>query len=298
MTGYLNKQPAALQLSTLIGFFIGFFLIYGAFMQLVFPAISGGYTLESLLTAVKKDSGLVNYLKLAQFLYTFIVFLVPGALFIYLTEPLAGVGLEKGPSIYNLIFAVLIMASALPVIGYLMEWNETWPMSDSLRQLEKEAEEQTKIMLSMPNIPSLLVNLLMVAVMPAIAEELFFRGAMQRVFTRMVKNGWVAVIITSIIFSAIHMQFLGFVPRFALSVLLGGIYLLSGNLWLAIIAHFLNNALSVVLFYVGQGEADESLPWYINILSGVVVLALLFMMRRNNRSIATIKQQDYGERLG
>ncbi|UYQ92725.1 CPBP family intramembrane metalloprotease [Chitinophaga horti] len=288
MNGFLNKQPATAQLATLIGFFIAFFLIYFAVMQLLLPSISGGYTYETLYAAAKKDSSLLPYLKLTQILYTTIVFLVPAVIFLYLCypQPFQETGLAKGPSIYNLVFTLLIMASALPLVAALMEWNASWPVGDTLVNLEKEAEEQTKRLLYMPNVGSLIVNLLMVAAIPALAEELFFRGAMQPIVTKVVRNGFVAVIITSVIFSAIHMQFLTFLPRFGLSIILGCIYLISGNLWLSIIAHFCNNALSVILFYSGQTETDESYSWYITALSGAVVLALFLMMRRSNKHTA------------
>lgn len=288
MNGFLNKQPASAQLATLLGFFIGFFFLYSFGSPMLISAISGGYTLEELLSAVKKDSGLANSLKLAQFLYTFIVFLVPAALFLYLREPrpAAALGLNRPPSVYNLVFSLLIMAAALPLVAWLAEWNAGWPVGDTLRKIQESAEEGTKAMLAAKSIGDLLVNLLIAAVLPAIAEEVFFRGAMQRVFTGITGSGVAAVIITSIIFSAIHLEALGFVPRVALSMVLGFIYLFSGNLWLSIIAHFCNNALSVLLFYFNgnETESDESYAWYITALSALVVIALFAMMRRSNKN--------------
>ncbi|MCK7558528.1 CPBP family intramembrane metalloprotease [Chitinophaga sedimenti] len=178
------------------------------------------------------------------------------------------------------------MAAALPLVAWLAEWNAGWPVGDTLRKIQESAEEGTKAMLAAKSIGDLLVNLLIAAVLPAIAEEVFFRGAMQRVFAGITGSGVAAVIITSIIFSAIHLEAPGFVPRVALSMVLGFIYLFSGNLWLSIIAHFCNNALSVLLFYFNgnETESDESYAWYITALSALVVIALFAMMRRSNKN--------------
>ena len=81
-------------------------------------------------------------------------------------------------------------------------------------------------------------SLALLALLPAIAEEFFFRGVLQRLLTQLVRNGWLAVFITAVFFSAIHMQFLGFVPRVVLGFVMGAIYYLSGNLWLSIAGHF------------------------------------------------------------
>ena len=182
-----------------------------------------------------------------------------------------------------------IMIAGMPLVGYLMEWNETWNVGDTLRQLEKDATEQTKVMLAAPDTGTLIINLLLVAVMPAIAEELFFRGALQKIFIKMVKLPWLAIIITSILFSAIHAQFLGFMPRFVLAVLLGFIYHIGGNIWLCIIAHLLNNGLSVVLFSMGMDENADSTPWYLALISAVVVVALFLILYRRNKQTETIK---------
>src|SRR5207344_1198984 len=94
---------------------------------------------------------------------------------------------------------------------------------------------------------SLAINLFIIAFLPALGEELFFRGMMQKLFSQLTKNNHLAIIITSIIFSAIHLQFYGFLPRMVLGIFLGYLLVWSGSLWLPILAHFVNNA-SAVLF--------------------------------------------------
>ena len=83
---------------------------------------------------------------------------------------------------------------------------------------------------------------MVIAFLPALFEETLFRGGMQNLFSRWFKKPLLAIVVTSIIFSAIHGSYLGFLSRFALGFLLGWIYYRTGNIWLNIIGHFFNNA--------------------------------------------------------
>ncbi|MDZ7777205.1 MAG: CPBP family intramembrane glutamic endopeptidase [Bacteroidales bacterium] len=104
---------------------------------------------------------------------------------------------------------------------------------------------------------ALAANLLLIAVIPAIGEELFFRGVLQKVFTDWFSNAHAGIIITSVLFSALHMQFFGFLPRFVLGVLFGYYFYWSRSLWLPIFAHFINNGAAVVVaFLAARGSVD------------------------------------------
>jgi membrane protease YdiL (CAAX protease family) len=120
------------------------------------------------------------------------------------------------------------------------------------------------------------------ALAPAIFEETLFRGALQNLLQKISQNPWISIGISSVIFSAIHMSFYGFLPRFALGVVLGLIFHYSGSLWLAIIAHFFNNALVVtqIYIYTRQGKSvedamNETFPLWWGLI-GIAVLMVLF----------------------
>jgi membrane protease YdiL (CAAX protease family) len=115
--------------------------------------------------------------------------------------------------------------------------------------MEEEAARQIKFMLQKRNPVELLKNLLFISVFAGIGEELFFRGILQRLLIRVTKNPWMGIILTAAIFSGIHFQFYGFLPRLLLGVLLGAIYWYSGSLWVAILAHFLYDAAIILLVY-------------------------------------------------
>ena len=157
---------------------------------------------------------------------------------------------------------------------------------------EENAASLTKAFLSGNSLMSLTSNLIIIAFLPALGEELFFRGIMQKLFSQMIKNNHAAIIITSIIFSAIHMQFFGFLPRMALGIFLGYLLLWSKSLWLPILAHFLNNALIIIFTFlqqqnkinfnpdtVGTDSNEKLLLWS----SIAITLFLIFLVHKVER---------------
>lgn len=291
MTGYLKQSSPSLQFVAFIGIFIGFMLLYGTFLYTGFPALSG-YTIEQLQDAGATGPKVIGYLKLVQFLYTLVVYLVPAFLFAYLTDPKPAewIGLRQKPRALPLILALLIMYCSLWAVDLTAEWNRHWDVSATVRQMEEQADMLVNRMLQMPRISDLLINLVLIAVLPAIGEEVFFRGVLQRLIIQMVKLPWLGVLITAILFSAVHMQLLGLVPRALLGFLLGAIYLLSGNLWLSIAGHFLVNGIQVVAAYLYQVKVIHDDPtqtgttsWYVALISALVTLSLLWVFRKRTK---------------
>jgi len=109
----------------------------------------------------------------------------------------------------------------------------------------------------MDSFGSFLLNMLMVAVIPAVGEELLFRGVIQKLLQKLVNNAHLAIIITAILFSAMHFQFYGFLPRWIMGIILGYLFYWSGNIWYPIIAHFLNNGFQVLMVYLGNMPLEE-----------------------------------------
>ena len=155
--------------------------------------------------------------------------------------------------------------------------------------MEALAEKLLRAMLRMPTIGDLFVNLFLVAIIPAIAEELFFRGVLQRLIIKSTRKVWLSVFITAILFSLIHGELLGFMPRVVLGFTLGAIYVISGNLWLSILAHVLNNGLQVIMLYLFQHGAikddpmkDTPVAWYYVVLSIPVTIGLLWALSKKS----------------
>jgi len=201
------------------------------------------------------------YLYIIQSVTAFGTFFLPALLFSYCASkkwftyseadriaPLQLVG-------YVLILSLLI----LPIIVCLGYFNEQISLPESMQKIEilmREMEERNRMILQTltanSNITILLVNILVMALLPAIFEEFLFRGTLQTLFSKWFANKHIAIIVTAFIFSAIHFQFYGFIPRFLLGIYLGYLFVWGRSLWLPIIAHFMHNAVSLIGDYAAQ----------------------------------------------
>lgn len=160
----------------------------------------------------------------------------------------------KAPSETGYFFmGIGLMVISIPLVQLLGEWNRNVQFPSGIAQWmqdkEKEAAKITKILLSAHTIKDLILNIICIAALAAVGEELLFRGMAQRLLIKMFKSPWAGIIVSAILFSAIHLQFYGFVPRLVLGIFLGAMYWYSGSLWVAILGHFIYDALLIVLAY-------------------------------------------------
>ncbi len=178
---------------------------------------------------------------------------------------------------FMLVNSVFIAWNANVHFPEFMHGFEEWAKAK-----EKLAEETTRMLTQFDSVGELLLAILVIALLPAIGEELVFRGMIQNEFYRGTKNIHLSIWVSAILFSAIHMQFFGFVPRLLLGALFGYLYHWSGQLSIAIVAHFVNNAFQVLMLYVAQGgyvdkeivESNDVLPWP-GVAAGTVATILL-----------------------
>lgn len=188
----------------------------------------------------------VNYLKLMQLFSGVGLFITPVLLYAYLTNfDFKFTGITRQDII--LVFAIMLLIT--PFITLLLEWNMKIPLPESLLVFNANSAAIVEAFLKMSTISDLIYTLLVIAVVPAIGEELVFRGYLQQNIQKWGQNIHVAIIITAFLFSAIHLEFQAFIPRFVLGILLGYLYYWSGSLWLPILAHFANNAQGVIFSY-------------------------------------------------
>ncbi|MBC9931585.1 CPBP family intramembrane glutamic endopeptidase [Chitinophaga qingshengii] len=290
MTGYLKQSPPALQFVTFFGFFIGFMLIYNTALMLLMEPLTG-HTLEGLQLGDIKDPNLIAYLKITQFLYSIIVYLVPAGLFAYLWQPNPWryLGLKPAPTAIQILLALMAMISVTWFSGFTGDWNQTWNVPQAARDMQQQAEKLIATITRMPTPKDLVINLILMAIVPAVTEEVFFRGVFQRLLIKSTNRVWLSVFLSAIFFSFIHFEMLGFVPRVVLGFTLGAIYVLSGNLWLPILAHIMNNGYLVVMLYLFQHghiktdpAKDTPVAWYIGLFSLVVTIGLLWALRRKS----------------
>lgn len=173
------------------------------------------------------------------------------------TQPFKFLSLTKLPTLKQIIWVTVAMIVMTPALNLIVSWNESIHLPEFMsgveewmRANENSAMEATKKILSMNTFGSLIVTVLMVGLMTGIGEELTFRGVMQKLITEKSSNYHIAIWVTAIIFSAIHLQFFGFFPRMLLGAFFGYLMVWSGSIWLPIYAHFLNNSMAVVAAYM------------------------------------------------
>lgn len=278
--------------STLLFSFIGSALIVGIY------GVDGLNWLSSM--AISAES--IGALKTMQIMQTIGMFVFPGFMLAYMfsMEPWKYIGFRKF-NLKSFIFVIFTMVIALPGINFLGSLNDQIPLAQWMINMELKAEELTKAFLTTDSIAILFLNLFMIAVLPAIGEELIFRGIIQKHFASITKSQIWGIIISALIFSAFHMQFKGFIPRFALGVMFGFMYSWSGSIWLPIIAHFVNNSIATIGYMMlGTGALDSKVEdvggltylWPIGLISLVTVAVLLMKLKEENTEVP--KQELFG----
>jgi membrane protease YdiL (CAAX protease family) len=258
--------------------------------------------IATLLVTVLVTTGDMNDMsnvKVMQLIQSFGLFVIPPFVmaFLWSNNAFEFLRLKSTLRWTTVLYVVAIMLVAIPFINLLSWLNQQIVLPESLSGIEKmmqssevQIAEITEKMLNVSTLGALFFNVFLVAVVPALGEELFFRGTIQRLLSDW-KGALFAICITAFVFSAIHMQFYGFLPRMLLGAFLGYLLLWSGSLWLPIIAHFVNNSVVVVFYYlkfngvkvidVETIGTDDTL--WLGIVSGIVCVFLGFLIRKNTR---------------
>lgn len=250
----------------------------------------------------------INFLKYLQIIQSTGLFIIPSLIVaLFLGEKMGSfLKLDKKPLLVVLGMALLCLLFATPIIGFTGEINAKMRLPEFLVGIEqwmKEMEDSNgnlmENFLRTNNTGALLLNLFMVGIIPGIGEELMFRGVIQRIFTDWTKNIHWGVIIASILFSAMHLQFYGFFPRFLLGMFLGYLFVWSGSLWIPILVHFIYNSFGVVLYYLyesgyisidpGSVQTD-SISVFTVIVSILLVGSLIFLIKK--KSVLLTKTQN------
>jgi len=280
-------------------------LIAGLLFNLIGGVLAAplyGISLSAIMdgTAMQATPENAAFLKFYQIVNHIGMFTVPSLLFMALfmsRYDLSTLGLS-GINFFTVLSGIVVLFAALPFTGMLIEWNQGMQLpgflegiEGKLRILEDSAGELTEVFFLDTSVKGLIINLIMIALIPAIGEELVFRGVLFRIFHKWIRNIHVVVIITSILFSAMHLQFYGFVPRMFLGLVFGYLFVYSRSLWVPIIAHFVNNGTAVTAEWFFRrnggdlnaesfGSTDSGLVVLISI---VMVIGIFFLMRRMHR---------------
>lgn len=190
----------------------------------------------------------------------------------------------------DLGWGIVLLICSLPLILASNWLNSVLPLPESLVTLENNQNWLVGEVLRMENFSEFLMALTVAAIAPAVGEELLFRGVLQPRIQESTRDLHIGVWVTAALFSAIHLQFVGFLPRMFLGALLGYSLVWSGSLWLPIILHFVFNAIQIVGAYLSpesfkvseSPEAIEAPPWWLVLVSaGLVFYIVRQWMARN-----------------
>ncbi len=240
----------------------------------------------------------VALLKVLQGVSVIIIFILPSVLFaVFWTKPrIHYLGITTKPLISTLLIAGTGMLLAMPMINWFSDMNQHLQLPDAFRSIqtwmehsEQAAGQLTDVFTKGTSIDVLVLNLVVIALMAAVSEELFFRGVLQKVLIECTRNKHVGVWVGAALFSAFHMQFFGFLPRMLMGAYLGYLFLWSGSLWPGILAHFINNGTAVFLIWLSNRDvisidADkvgiQTGEWAYVAVSIVMVGVSLFLVYR------------------
>lgn len=251
----------------------------------------------SLISAIVMRGGMTTQsLRVSTVVQDCFVFILPAVVTAVLISnlPARFLCIDRGVSIRQLLLAVVAMLVSVPAMNFLVRLNAELSLPESMsgveqwmRASEDRAQEIVEIMLGGTGVASLIISILIVGVLAGLSEELFFRGALQNIFSSSRMNRHVAIWLTAFIFSAFHMQFYGFFPRLLLGAYFGYLLYWSRSLWLPVLIHIFNNSLVVCVHWrdkIGetQPEAVESFnDWGVDsptlILASVILTAFVIM---------------------
>ena len=262
--------------------------------------------INGMTTAQLSDDG--TYLRVFQILTSLIMFLIPAAAYSKLFDNSLKEGLyiDKRPPALLTLLAIITMVSAIPLSNLLSSINSNLTLPDCMSGIEtwmreKEDSSQRLVakMILNDSFAVYLFNIVTLALIPAISEELFFRATVQKLISGTIRQQILAAIITAVIFSALHLQFYGFLSRFLLGFLLGFMLICTKSIYVPIMAHFTNNFIAITYSYITGNFMEETQNQELTtqiplaVLSAIVVAVMLVVQWKiiNTKKYAT-KSQD------
>lgn len=228
--------------------------------------------------------GFISVMKILQAVSSITMFFLPAYFFARISfrqRPLFHLGLRPASRWQMYSLAILCMLVSFPLVSFLGDVNHAIPLPEWMVQLEKDTSKQMVAFLKADRIGDILINVVVMAFLPAFGEEICFRGALQRILINITRGPWTGIVVTAILFSALHFQFLGFLPRVFLGILLGAIYWYSGSLWASILAHCVYNGVQVVGVAYAPEYIDKNpeIPVLFSVVSTIAVMVVLWLMR-------------------
>ena len=302
------------QLGILVAFLgLGFILAGVVQFIIVMPLmpsnIPAGKMGDEMMKVLMRPEN-VTSARLAQVLGTFFLLFVPAALYLIVCHGRNKfwLGFNKHINGWQIIigFCIIFLANiiAVPLAEYSHKWLAHLPdLNAAAQRMENSYSEQVAALSNLKSWPEFLMALVIMAFFPAMFEEIFFRGAVQNLLVRWWKMPLIAIIFTSLLFSLIHMSIFLFLSRAVLGFVLGLMYHKSKNLWVNIIAHFLNNAFALSqLFWMSKhaqkvdlDKLDPKVSAWVGVTAAAITYGLFLLFEKisaKNRVKVELKEQE------
>ena len=294
MANNSNKSAIALLLQLLVIF---------AVCALVATFLSSLISALCLSRSIDPKTKMI-YLKSMQTFLELSMFMIPALIFAYKNSQSINNywGIKQKQGGITILSVIVLYIVAVPLVAWLVKINENVRFPESLQTLENalksiqdSATEMTEKFMNVSTIGGILVNIFVMAIVPAVSEEMLFRGCIQKTLTDKMRNKFLAILISAFIFSAAHLEFYGLLPRFILGIILGYVFYYTGNILMSMLLHFINNSIAVIAgyiqFHLNNGVEPETMfttpPTWMIVSSAVLTVALLIILGRNR------KQEDF-----
>jgi len=280
--------------------------LVGSFIAMALAVMLYHCDINTLSRIIRNpDEAHVHIIKFFQIFQSVTLFIIPALVASWLFSKNAPGYLKVNTqtSAFTVLLVFLSVFAAIPLLNIVTSFNARLDLPDSWQVLENEmkameesAGRLTELFLKSNSTADLLINFLMIAILPAIGEELFFRGVVQRLLIELTKNEHIGIFIAAFVFSFIHFQFYGFLPRFLLGLYFGYLFIWSGTIWIPIAAHLANNGIAVFYYHfaskpVGQtaldtvGTTDDpGYLLYISVFTTCILIGMIYLREKNNRS--------------
>lgn len=246
-------------------------------------------------------------IRIATMMQDIIMFILPAIMVAMLCcrTPDRFLMVNKAPDPVVLMLMTVTMLAAVPALNWVVEWNRGIALPESLgwmeqwmRKSETQAAGMTEMLFGTWSKGAFAVSFMIVAVLAALSEELYFRGTLQRLLVTLPIGKHIAVWTTAVLFSAMHFQFFGFVPRMLLGAYFGYLAVWTECLWMPVLAHLLNNGMAATAMWLAHNDPAKAIDtigaeprqWWLTVTSAVVTAALIFLTWRQSKR-ATPKEQ-------
>ncbi len=280
-------------LLALAGLFVISILVGGVIAVILY----GPSAVLSLMNiSANMSVGTLNSLKIVQMCSSVFGFLLPAIFFakVIVRQPVTYLKANWRFPLILLLVVFFIMLISSPLMEMLITFNQKMVFPPFLKGLERwmrnmedTAGQQTGILLQMKTPLSFIINLMMIAILPAVSEEFIFRGCFQQIFTGWTKSLHWGVWLSAALFSFIHFQFFGFLPRMLLGIFFGYFAAWSGSIWPGVLGHFLNNGTALVVSYLYQNklikvnpDEQQMFDWKSYVFSIILTLILFLAYKK------------------